>query len=70
MANVKLSFYGTENTEDTFLECFYNTNNEIYICIEENDRPPSHITLDKSTAIKLSKTLRTEISKMEDVNNG
>jgi hypothetical protein len=31
---------------------------------------PSYIDLDKSTAIKLAKTIRTEINKMEDETNG
>ena len=67
MANVKLSFYGTEDTNDTYLECYNNYKNEIYITIKQEDYPPSHITLDKSTAIKLAKTLRSEINKMEDM---
>ena len=39
---------------------------------ESNYDPDSSIWLDKSTAIKLAKTLRTEINKMteSEVNNG
>jgi len=70
MANVRLKFYGTEDTEDTCLECFANTHKEIYISIDYEDYPTSFITLDESTAIKLAKTLRTEINKIKEVQNG
>ena len=72
MANIKLSFLGSEKseTEEHKLECFYNAHNEIYINIEMVDGEYGFICLDKSTAIKLSKTLKTEINKIEseDIN--
>lgn len=65
MANVKLTFLGTERskTDQSQLECFVNINNEIAISIIDG----SHqiICLDKSTAIRFAKTLRTEINKIE-----
>jgi len=65
MANVKLIFNGTNDTEDHELQTFLNTRNEIYISIDVGDLPESWICLDKSTAIKFAKTLRTEINKIE-----
>ena len=69
MANVKLTFLGTKisETEDHSLECFVNSNNEIYIEIDIKEYPPSFICLDKSTAIKFAKTIRTEINKIKEV---
>jgi len=64
MANVKLIFYGSGNTEEHELEVFLNKENEIYISIFTQDCPASWICLDKSTSIKLAKTLRTEINRI------
>ena len=71
MANVRLKFFGTENskTEEISLECFANFDNEIYIEIESEGYPPSYICLDVSTAIKLAKVLRSEINKAKEVEN-
>ena len=67
MANVKLIFSGTEisNTNETKLECFNSIINHIFISIEMKGAETSYVCLDKSTAIKFAKTLRTEINKME-----
>lgn len=67
MANIRLIFQGTEesHTDRTDLQCYVNTVNEIFIEIHELDERPSHICLDKSTAIRLAKTLRTEINKIQ-----
>jgi hypothetical protein len=67
MANYELVFFGTETsgTLTVTLKCYKNEMDEIYI--ELNDRLTDSnvfISLDKSTAIKLSKTLRTEINKI------
>ncbi len=75
-ARVKLVFFGTESsdTNQHELECYLNhTNEEIYISINNKDDlhdPIGFICLDKSTAIKLSKSLRTEINKIVEVNHG
>ena len=75
MANVRIIFIGRglsfeKNT--SFLECELE-GREIAITIrdESEKQPTSFISLDKSTAIRLAKKLRTEISKMgEEVYNG
>ncbi len=64
MANTKLIFYGREGgyTTDHELECFCNVDGEIYLSIDTGDIPPSWICLDKPTAIKFVKTLKSEIN--------
>ena len=64
MAKVKLLYCGTEEsqTENYTLVMYANSNNEIYISIDSEDEQPSFICLDRTTAIKLSKELRKEIS--------
>lgn len=65
MANVRLIFFGENNEE---LECFLNANQEITLLISrENDYDleKRYISLDKPTAVRLVKTLRTIISQME-----
>ena len=68
MANVKLTFYGSEKSEsdEHKLCCFANSHNEIYIELEVDGFTPHWICLDKSTAIKFAKTIRTEINKIQD----
>ena len=67
MANVRLIFDSTERSDiQSSLECHLNDNNEIFIKIEDNTDFIACICLDKSTAIKFSKTLRTEINKIQD----
>jgi len=65
MANVKLIFFG-DNEEE--LECYLNTKDEITIIIGQQDDHELEkrlISLDKPTAIRLVKTLKTIISQME-----
>ena len=64
MANVKLVFYGDSELSDTELTCHQNNLNQIFIELSSDGYPSSWIVLDKSTAIKFAKTLRTEINKM------
>ena len=68
MPNVKLLFCGTENSEtnDRHLECFRNVNNEIFIQITPPDHYFNWICLDKSTAIKLHRELKKQISFLND----
>ena len=68
MANVKLVFSGTQvsETNDHNLECYVNWRNEIYLSVDIDSLPTHFICLDKSTAIKFAKTLRTEINKIQD----
>ena len=66
MANFSLVFHGTD--QETCAECYVNTSNEITLEVYYDKDSPYHsqvISLDKSTAIKLAKTLRTEINKLE-----
>jgi len=71
MANVKLIFSGTErsSTDNYELEAYVNSFNEIFLTLENNEGC-AHICLDISTAIKFAKTLRTEINKAKEVQNG
>ena len=68
MANYKTVFLGTETskTESVELQCFSNSIGEIYIQLEDtsvsHDYGIQYISIDISTAIKLSKTLRTHIN--------
>lgn len=56
----------------TEVELYTKNKDVIRIELEDyNSKKPIWITLDKSTAIKFAKTLRTEINKIEsEVNNG
>lgn len=66
MANVSLVFHGTD--QETCAECYINHVNEITLEVYFDKDSPYHsqlISLDKSTAIKLAKTLRTEINKIQ-----
>lgn len=55
---------------DTELICFKNTQKQIFIEIKMSESNSSYdsqfICLDKSTAIKFAKALRTEINKIVD----
>ena len=68
MGKFILTFYGTErsDTDYTKLRCLCTNHNEIFIEIEADNSPTQIICLDKSTAIKFAKTIRTEINKMEE----
>lgn len=67
MAKTKLVYYGTDEskTEDYNLVMYANSNNEIFISIDSEEKSPSFICLDRSTAIKLSKELRKEIATLK-----
>jgi len=53
--------------DGTILETQINWKNEIYVGIKHpSDENMLGIVLDKSTAIKFAKTLRTEINKIKD----
>ena len=74
MAKIELRFLDSNPIESykPELQCFVNIKNEITIRIEDsvNIEDFQVISLDISTAIKLAKTLRTEINKAKEVNNG
>ncbi len=65
MAKFELKFICNDD-EKVFIKT-YSENNEITIVIENyREKFYSKIYLDKSTAIKFAKTLRTEINKIEN----
>ena len=73
MANVRLSFHGSSKseTEEHSIVCYNNVNNEIYLALDMPDFETSFICLDRSTAIKLQKELKKQISFLEsEVGNG
>ena len=68
MGSVKLIFQGYNSVDDestSELECYLNSNNEIYISIDMGDMPASWICLDKSTAVCLSKELKKQIGQFD-----
>ena len=65
MAKVRTVFLDADDLE-TELLC-YEQGGKIFIQIDDDDDPIQYIRLDVSTAIKLSKTLRTEINKAKEV---
>tara|TARA_R110000803_G_scaffold99451_1_gene167521 strand:+ start:71 stop:283 length:213 start_codon:yes stop_codon:yes gene_type:complete len=70
MANIKMIFKGSEDSEFTSnneLECFINTANEITVSIKDDlEHYPTVISLDVSTAIKFAKVLRVNINEIKD----
>lgn len=66
MSNHRLVFYGKtgSDTEEHELTCYLNDHGDIYINIDVDEIRFGFICLDKSTAIKFAKTLRTEINKI------
>ena len=67
MSTIKIIFCSSEDSQhDSELECYMNQNKEIYINIESPNNQFNFICLNKEAAIKFSKVLRTEISKISD----
>ena len=65
--SVKLVFQSSEKSEvSTEMVCHINVDNEIFISLYNEHDMYQFICLDKQTAIKFSKVLRTEISKIEE----
>lgn len=65
MAKFKLQFLDFINSND-FIRVGTDINNSVIEIFTESDEKSCHIVLDKSTAIKLAKTLRTEINKITE----
>jgi hypothetical protein len=72
MANVKLIFQSShDSVSEDELSCFVNSSGFILVCVNSRGEYPEQgrsIELDRSTAIKLSKVLRTCISELEVTN--
>jgi hypothetical protein len=69
MANLKYVFLGSSDAECSSIELEAYTNEQgfLYICIEDKEGgcPPQFTVLDRSTAIKLVKELKYQISLMQ-----
>lgn len=67
MGNYTIVFYGTEKSasQKHELKLYCNDQGELFITIDDGNDYPQFICLDKPTAIKLSKVLKTEINKLE-----
>ena len=63
MANFSIKFYDHKDHQTT-IECFSTIDNTIRVFIERDGLEV--IDMDKSTAIKFAKTLRTEINKIQE----
>lgn len=64
---IQIRFISEKN--DSVLNVFTGTNNTLNITInqfEDDDSQVRYVTLDKSTAIKLSREIRKQISFLED----
>ena len=68
---VQLKFYGTEETKtnDNSLEVFVNTHDEITVRIKDesvdHDYNRQLVSLDKQTAIRLSREIRKQIALLD-----
>jgi len=65
MAKFELKFLDSANSNIN-IKCNVFNENEIEIIIEDTEEYVGSIYLDKSTAIKFAKTLRTEINKITE----
>tara|TARA_R110000851_G_scaffold198555_1_gene349656 strand:- start:186 stop:377 length:192 start_codon:yes stop_codon:yes gene_type:complete len=63
MANITLQF-NCDSGDGDYVDCYLNSDNNISICINDELDNLGMVFLDKSTAIKFAKTLRTEINKI------
>jgi len=63
---IKLAFLDSEDNGNE-ITAFANDSNLLFIEISDPTEmvTPKYVTLDKNTAIKLVKTLKTEINKLE-----
>lgn len=71
MAKFELKFLDFINSEE-FIKVNVDEKNKLIEILSESQDQKTLIVLDKSTAIKLAKTLRTEINKIteSEVQNG
>lgn len=68
MSNHKIIFYGDQTSEakSHTLEVFATSENQINIVVKNEDNSFAYTKLNKSTAIKLCRVLKSEISKIQD----
>ena len=67
MSNHKIIFYGEQDSEAKLhtLEVFATNQNKINVIVKNEDGSIAYTKLNKSTAIKLSRVLKAEISKIQ-----
>ena len=65
MADYKILFKGSNYCKNHSLECFGMSGNLCLAIYPDNKKTPVWITLDKSTAIKLSKEIKRQIFLLE-----
>lgn len=71
MAKFELKFIdNVEDSEYIRVEKYNNEHSEVISIFGHSNQSEFCIWLDKSTAIKFAKTLRTEINKIKDEDNG
>lgn len=71
MSKVQLIFESSDKSKfDSKMQCYCNTNNEIFINIERDNLESIFICLDEETAVLFSKHLKREISYLKDNKNG
>ena len=64
MADINITF-NCNSGDGTYLDTYLNSENGISITINDSEDDIRIVLLDKSTAIKFAKTLRTEINKIK-----
>jgi hypothetical protein len=60
-----LKFFSKNEKDQTSLSLYCNGDGNVYIEIYDGPHPLGRIALNRPTAIKLAKTLRAEIAKIE-----
>lgn len=66
MAKIELKFKDIDDDDNTIIKVYKEDNYIKIIVINEFTESKIIINLDKSTAIKFAKTLRTEINKIQE----
>jgi len=64
MENTKIIFCSSKEDDHSEMQAYINTQNELFITIENELHQFSYITLNRETAIKFVKHLKKEISYM------
>jgi len=64
MENTKIIFCSSKEDDQSEMQAYINTQNELFITIENELHQFSYITLNRETAIKFVKHLKKEISYM------
>ena len=67
MSNHKIIFYGEQSSEAKLntLEVFATKENQIVVIVKNEDGTTAYTKLDKPTAVKLTRVMKSEISKIQ-----